>query len=427
MLLLLPACLKPAAAEVVQPWGMHLQFTAVNQQHPAFPASYSGQNSLNPSGESRETADLTLFAGLRFFGDTELWFNPEIDQGFGLDNTLGMAGYPSGEAYKVGSNPPYPRLPRLFLRKVIGLGGGEQAVESGPNQLAGSQSSENLTLTLGKFSVVDIFDSNAYAHDPRADFMNWSIVDSGAFDYAADAWGYAYGAAIEWNGPRWTLRGGFFSLSKVPNGTKLDATFGQHEFVGEAEERYQLFGHPGKLKLLGFVNRGNMGSYGDALRLAGLTNGIPDTALVRRGSSRPGIALNLEQELASDIGMFVRASGNDGSEEAFEFTEINRSVSAGLSLQGKRWGRNEDTFGFAAVVNGLSGSARDYFAAGGVGILIGDGKLNYARERILESYYSLHAADHLFLTVDYQHVANPAYNHDRGPLDIYGMRLHLEY
>ena len=235
-------------------WGLHVQATNVSQWHPAFAAPYSGPNSLNPSANSNETSDVTLFAGMRLSDGGEIWINPEIDQGFGLSNTLGMAGYPSGEAYKVGANAPYQRLPRFFYRKTINLGGETHDVESGANQLAGTQSANNVILTVGKFSVVDVFDTNAYAHDPRADFMNWSIVESGAFDYAADAWGYTYGVSIEWTQSHWTLRGGFFDMSKTPNSTKLDPTFSQHEWVGEIEERHRLFGHPGKLKLLGFVN-----------------------------------------------------------------------------------------------------------------------------------------------------------------------------
>ena len=408
-------------------WGLHVQATNVSQWHPSFAAPYSGSNSLNPAANSNETSDVTLFAGVKVWDDGEIWINPEIDQGFGLSNTLGMAGYPSGEAYKVGSNAPYQRLPRLFYRKTIDLGGEMQMVESGLNQLAGTHSANNVILTMGKFSVVDVFDTNAYAHDPRADFMNWSIVESGAFDYAADAWGYAYGVSAEWTQSRWTLRGGFFDLSKTPNSTKLDPTFKEHEFVGEIEERHSLFGHVGKIKLLGFVNHGLMGSYADALRLASLTNSAPDTSAVRRGNTNSGFALNLEQELASDLGAFLRASYNDGSQEAFEFTEINRSISAGISLKGGRWNRPGDTLGFAAVANGLSGAARDYFAAGGMGILIGDGALNYGLEKIAETYYSIKASNGVYVTLDYQYVVNPAYNQDRGPVNIYGARLHFEY
>ncbi|HQT25388.1 MAG TPA: carbohydrate porin, partial [Burkholderiales bacterium] len=356
--LLLLAGISQTWADDAEDWSAHVQFTNVSQWHPSFSAPYSGQNSMNPNANSNETSDITLYAGLRLAGNSEIWINPEIDQGFGLSNTVGMAGYPSGEAYKVGANPPYQRLPRFFYRKTIDLGGATQEVASGENQFAGSRTADNIVLTLGKFSVVDIFDTNSYAHDPRVDFMNWSVIESGAYDYAADAWGYTYGASIEWTRSWWTLRGGFFDTSKTPNSTKLDPTFSQHEFVGELEERHQIMGHPGKLKLLGFVNHAVMGSYEDAILAA--RGGVPDMALVRRGSSRPGIALNLEQQISQDLGSFLRACYNDGSKEALDFTEINRSLAGGISLKGTRWGRSGDTFGLAAAINGLSDAARAY-------------------------------------------------------------------
>ncbi len=410
-------------------WGVYGQFTGVSQYHPSFTAPYTGKNSLDPNNVSSATTDLTLFAGIRISGGGELWINAEVDQGFGLSNTVGMAGYPSGEAYKIGENAPYLRLPRLFYRQVINLGGEEQAIEPAANQLGRTQSANNVILTIGKFSVTDVFDTNTYAHDPRADFFNWSIVESGAFDYAADAWGFAKGVSIEWTQSGWTFRGGFFDLSQVPNTTVLDQTFTQHEWVGELEERVQLWEHPGKVKLLGFVNQGNMGSYAGALQLVAGTATPPDTANVRHFSSRAGGAINFEQEMSSDLGGFVRASMNNGSKEADDFTEINKSFAAGLSLRGDRWGRHDDTFGFAAVANGLSGDARAYFAAGGIGILIGDGHLNYGLEKIMETYYSysVPAVDHLTLTLDYQYVVNPAYNQDRGPVNIFGMRVHKEF
>ena len=410
-------------------FGIYGQFTAVGQSHAGFNSPYQGQNSLKPDNNNAETTDLTLFAGMRV-GVGELWINPEIDQGFGLSNTLGVAGFVSGEAYKVGANTPYLRLPRAFYRQVVNLGGEEQNIPASANQMARTQTADNVILTIGKFSVVDIFDTNAYAHDPRSDFFNWAIVDSGAFDYAADAWGYTKGASVEWTESRWTVRGGFFDLSTTPNTTVLDHTFAQHEWVGELEERHELMGHPGKLKLLGFINQGKMGSYTDALQLALQTGSTPDTGLVRRGSSNSGFALNLEQEIASDLGAFARASANQGSNEAFDFTEINRSVATGLALKGNRWGQNDDTAGISVVANGLSSAARSYFAAGGMGILIGDGQLpHYGLEKILESYYS-HAVsglDHLFLTLDYQYVVNPAYNRDRGAISFFGARLHKDF
>jgi high affinity Mn2+ porin len=414
-------------AQAEQAWAVHGQFTNLTQWHPKFRSPYEGANSLAANGRTEETTDVTLYAGMRLWRGAELWINPEIDQGFGLSNTVGVAGFPSGEAYKIGANRPYLRMPRLFVRQVIPLGHATEKVDAAANQLAGERATDNLTLTVGKFSVVDIFDSNSYAHDPRADFMNWSVIDAGAFDYAADAWGFSYGAAAEWTQDWWTLRAGVFQLSPVPNGKITGIDFSQRSLVAEVEARHQWQGHPGKFKLLGFVNRGKMGSYRDAVQQALATNGVPDTSLVRRFGSRSGISINLEQELASDLGMFARASVNDGSKEAYEFTEINRSLTAGLSLKGGRWGRPDDTIGAAAVANGLSGAARSYFEAGGIGILIGDGRLNYGSEKILETYYSARLNRFLTAVLDYQRVTAPAYNGDRGPVSIYGVRVHAEF
>jgi high affinity Mn2+ porin len=408
-------------------WDLRGQLTHEWQWHPAFTAPYSGTNSMNAARETKETTDVTLYAGLRLSGNSEIWANLEEDQGFGLSDTLGLAGFSSGEAYKVGESYPYFRIPRFFYRKTIGLGGKAQHVEADANQFDKQQTADNVILTVGKFSVVDVFDTNAYAHDPRGDFMNWSIVDAGAFDYAADAWGYSIGGALEWTRSDWTLRGGLFDLAKTPNNKVLDPKFSQYETVVELEKRFQLSNHPGKVKLLSFLNRGNMGNYADAVQLAQQTHATPETALVRRFSSRPGLALNLEQEIAPGLGGFMRASVNRGSKEAHDFTEINRSCSAGLALSGSRWGRKGDTAGAAAAVNALSGAAQAYFAAGGIGILIGDGNLNYGEEKILETYYSLAATEHIKLAFDYQHVANPAYNRDRGPISISSARLHVEF
>lgn len=420
---------QPLADNLPPPekWAVYGQFTNVTQSHPQFRSPYSGDNSLIANGRTEETTDLTLFAGLPLGRHTEFWINPEIDQGFGLSNTLGVAGFPSGEAYKIGSNAPYLRLPRTFLRHVIPLGGSAEKVDPAANQLAGTKAADNVTITIGKFAAVDIFDTNSYAHDPRSDFLNWSVIDAGAFDYAADSWGFTYGATAEWTQNRWTVRGGVFQLPGVPNGKVAGLHLDQYMVVGELEERHQWQEHPGKVKLLGFVNRGRMANYRDAVQLARQTGDTPDVSLVRRFGSRPGFAINLEQELLSDLGAFARASFNDGSKEAFAFTEINKSLSAGLSLKGDRWGRHNDTVGVAGAINGLSGAAQEYFAAGGMGILIGDGRLNYGPEKILETYYSLRVNEHLTLALNYQHVNNPAYNRDRGPVSIVGIRLHGEF
>jgi len=409
-------------------WSVHGQMTLVEQYHPAFKSPFRGRNSLDPGSRGDETFDATLFAGVRLWDGGEVYANPEIDQGFGLSDTLGLAGFASGEAYKVGKSTPYFRLQRLFFRQTFDLGGDIENVEAAPNQLGGTRTANNIVVTAGKISPTDIFDTNSYAHDPKNDFLNWAIIDAGAFDYAADAWGYSYGIVAEWTEAWWTLRAGLFDLSRVPNTTELETDFSQFEVVAELEERHSWWGQAGKLKLLGFVNRGRMGSYNDAVRLGELTHTTPDTAAVRHYSSRPGFSLNLEQHLSDDLGLFARASINDGSKEAYEFTEINRSVSLGLSLNGSDWDRPDDTLGIAAVVNGLSDSARRYFAAGGLGILIGDGQLpRYGSEDVVEAYYSAQVSAGLDAGADYQFIANPAYSSERGPVSILGARLHAQF
>ena len=415
---------EPDATENV---AVHGQATFVWQYHPAFASPYRGPNSLDPGSRGEETFDATVYLGARLWRGMELSINPEIDQGFGLSDTRGLAGFPSGEAYKVGKSAAYLRLQRLFLRQRLDLGGEAQDVQPAANQLGGETTADNIVFTLGKFSAVDIFDTNAFAHDPRADFLNWSIIDAGAYDYAADAWGYSYGVAAEWTQNWWTLRAGLFDLSRIPNTTALETDFAQFEIVTEFEERHSWFGQPGKLKVLGFLNRGRMGSYGDAIAFAQKTGVAPDTALVRDHASRPGAAINLEQTLGEGVGLFARFSFNDGSQEAFEFTEINRSLSLGLSLNGSRWARSHDIFGLATAVNALSTAARRYFAAGGPGILIGDGQLpHYGYETILETYYSAQLTDWLAASADYQFVVNPAYARDRGPVSIIAARLHAQ-
>ena len=404
----------------------YLQWTTVAQRHPRFDSPYAGTNSLSARGRTEETTDITAYLGVRPWRGGEAWIDPEADQGFGFDKTVGAAGFPSGEAYKVGANAPYLRVPRFFVRQTIALGGDAVAIDATANQLRGIGSADSLTLTAGKFSVVDVFDTNRYAHDPRGDFLNWSVIDAGPFDYAADAWGFTYGASAELALGDWTTRLGYFQLSRQPNGKIVAADFSQSSSVAEVERRQQWVGRPGKIKLLGFVNRAPMARYGDAVALGQQSGSVPDVALVRRKASRGGVSLNIEQEVADHVGLFVRASANDGGKEAYEFTEINRSISGGLSVGGERWHRPDDVFGVAAVVNALSRPARAYFAAGGLGILIGDGQLRYGEERIVESYYAWHVNRFAIVSVDYQSITHPAYNRDRGPVSVYSLRLHLQ-
>ncbi len=270
-------CSKSADMDVTPPalqtdnFAVHGQTTFLEQYAPPFRSPYAGPNSLVPN-QGRETWDATAFLGWRLWSGAEFWVDPEIDQGFGLSNTLGVAGFPSGEAYKVGESVPYARVPRAFIRQTIDLGGDSEKVDAAANQFSGSQTANRLVITIGKFAVTDIFDTNKYAHDPRNDFMNWALIDTGTFDYAADAWGFTYGAAAEWYQGDWTVRGGLFDLSIVPN---------------SAEPRHDVRAIPvgrrdrAALRALGsarqdsrspdFSPAARMGSFADASRLAAVT------------------------------------------------------------------------------------------------------------------------------------------------------------
>jgi high affinity Mn2+ porin len=280
-------------------------------------------------------------------------------------------------------------------------------------------------LQVGKFSVIDEFDGNAYAHDPRKDFMNWSIWASGAFDYAADKLGLGYGATAELNQKQWALRGGYFLMDAESNSNNFDMNIPRRgEYVVELETRYSLFGQPGKLRTLGFVNSDFSGSYRETLNNPALNLDISQT---RRGRIKYGYALNVEQAITDDIGLFGRWSWNDGTNEIMAFTDIDRSLSLGTSIKGTKWGRPDDVVGIAGAINGLSQDHRDFLAAGGLGPLIGDGQLNYRHERVLETYYAYALNKALTFTADYQLIVNPAYNADRGPVSIFSGRLHAEF
>ncbi len=426
-----PASAAPDSPAAPEDWAVHGQTTFVDQYHPGFSSAYRGPNSLDPGSRGDETWDVTLYGGLRPWRGAEIWVNPEVDQGFGLSNTLGLAGFSSAEAYKIGQADPYVRLQRLFFRQTINLGGEVQGVDPDLNQLGGSQTANRLVFTAGKFSVVDVFDTNKYAHDPRNDFLNWSVVDAGAFDYAADAWGYSYGTSVEWYQDWWTLRAGYFQGSVTPNSKFIDTAVGhQFQAVAEAEGRYAIWGQPGKLKLLAFDTHARLGRFSALEAFFAANPGASNTdAQVARGlHNKFGASINVEQQLTGELGAFVRGSMDDGRTESYDFTDIDRSLSFGLSLTGKSWQRPDDTLGAAFVVNTISKARKDYFEQGGLGILVGDGKLtNAGPEQIFETYYSFAVVKGVNVSLDYQLANHPAYNVDRGPVHIIGARLHAQF
>jgi high affinity Mn2+ porin len=434
---------SPAASATTtsppQRLSFHVQSTNTQQYHGAFPAAYSGRQSLYSAPDTAKTFDFTFFLGARIWRNGEIYINPELDQGFGLgspgspgapyNGTFGVAGFFSGEAYKVGAAKPYERVQRLFIRQTFDVGGPLQSVDAGANQLGGSVAATHVTLTAGKFSVPDVFDNNAYAHDPRNDFLNWSIIDMGAFDYAADSWGYTYGMSAELIKPASAIRVGLFQLSKVPNQIAIEhQPFRQYSPIVECDRDTSFFGgRPGAYKALVYGDDGYFGTYADAVALAQATGTIPDTALVRTARHwKLGGGVNFAQEVAPNVGVFARASAMNGTYEVDEFTEIDRSLSGGISVDGALFNRPADAFGLALAFNALSGPAQQYFTDGGLGVLIGDGGLSYAGERILETYYKLGVTRIGAITLDYQHVSNPGYNAVRGPVSVVGLRYHVQ-
>jgi high affinity Mn2+ porin len=408
-------------------FAFHWQATYVEQAVFGFHAPYNGPNSLTPA-QDRETTDVTVYLGARPWKSGEVWVNVELDQGFGLNDTLGAAGFPSGEAYKVGRSKPYFRLPRLFLRQSLDLGGGHEQVEPDANKFVADHSANRLVFTLGKIGVADIFDINQYAHDPRGDFLNWAAIDAGTFDYAADAWGYTVGTAAEWYQDRWAFRLGAFDLSDVPNSTHLERGFHEFQTDFEIERRFQVAGRQAKLLLTLFDSYGRMGLLNEAVAVAQETGTTPDIAAVRRYRSRCGVSLSLEQPLTDDVRLFARLGKASGNVESFEFTDIDRTVLVGVSLNGSQWLRPKDMVGLAGIDNGISGARERFLNAGGMGILVGDGQLPHSGpEQIIETYYQVTLWQHVQLTVDYQWINHPAYNRDRGPASIIAGRFHVQF
>jgi hypothetical protein len=407
---------------------VHGQATYVRQFKPAFDAAYSGPRSLGTEREYAYSFTGTLFLAARVGDSLELYFNPEAIQAVALSDLQGLGGFTNGENQRSSGPQLKAYRARLFGRYTWNLGGELEERESDANQVRTRYAAERVVLTAGNVSVLDVFDAVDISRDPRMQFMNWASLTYGAWDYAADARGYTWGAALEYITPSWSVRGGRFLMPVESNGLKLDRDFTQHYGDVVELERALRFGERrGSFRLLAFRNRMVSGSFRDALDLAAQTGSTPDVAAVRREQSKHGFGAGLQLELTRDLGAYVRAGWNDGRTETFAFTEIDRSLAAGLLLKGTEWKRPEDSIGFAGYLNGISQAHRDYLAAGGQGFFLGDGQLNYGQEKILELFYSLSIVKGTWLTADFQHIANPGYNRDRGPAQVYNLRAHFEF
>ena len=406
---------------------VHAQATYLRQFKPSFSAAYGGTNSLELRRGWSYTFTTTLFLGWRL-GDTELYFNPEFVQGVPFSGLHGLGGFTNGEVQR-GVGPQLRGYhARMFLRQTWNLGSEYEEQKSEQNQVKTRYAAERLVLTAGNVSATDIFDVMDYSHDARTQFMNWASLTYGAWDYPADARGYTWGAAAEYISPAYQVRAGRFLVPVESNGLRLDRAFLQrYGDVAELELPYRLAQRPGIVRLLAFRNRVTGGDFNQATALGAATGSTPDVGAVRHAQSKSGIGVGAQLEVSENVGAYVRAGWNDGKTETFMFTEIDRSLAAGLLVKGGAWGRAGDSVGLASYINGLSRPHRDYLAGGGLGFFLGDGRLNYGTERIVETFYSLHVGKGTALSAGVQRVVNPGYNRDRGPAAFYSVRAHFEF
>ncbi len=415
-------------------WNAHFQSTFIRQNKAAFRSPYAGQNSLSGAREQSYSLTATAYLGFRAAGNavqsTELYFNPEAVQGIALSRLTGLAGLSNGELQKTAGDKLTIYRARVFARQTWGLSdvnAERETIESGQNQLAGSRDKQRMVLTVGNLAVSDIFDQNSYAHDARTQFINWSFLTHGAYDYAADSRGYTWGAAFEYIQPTWAMRVGRFLTPRDSNGLPLNWNiFKSYGDQIEYERSYTIGEQTGKWRALVFRSVAVMGNFTDALNQSAGTLVAPNFDTTRRSQSKVGIGLAAEQTLSKNLGGFVRVSAHDGKTETFSFTEIDRSISTGIVLSGGGWTRPQDKLGVAWAANGLSSTHRAYAAAGGMGFFIGDGRLNYKPETIAETYY-LWGLGRQQLSVNAQFIQNPAYNADRGPVRVVGVRWHTEF
>jgi high affinity Mn2+ porin len=408
-------------------YSLHYQFTAATQYHPSFDAPYSGLNSLRPEAESATAFVTTLYGDVRLWRGAELLINPEMSGGRGLSSTLGVAAFPDGIVYRVGDPAPAIYIARLAISQTFDLGGGRVINEEGPNELPGTRDRDVLAITVGRFSVVDIVDGNRYANDATTEFFNWALFASGAYDYPADTRGYTWGALADLSKGWWSVRGGIALEPYYANLATMDWRITKsHGLMAEYERRYTLRGRPGASSLLVFLNTARMGSYQQVVANPGLYNN--DVAATRAdGRHKYGFALSVEQQFTETMGAFLRLSWNDGHNESWAFTEIDRSGAIGLTQNGKPWRRPKDIVGAAVVVSGLSPWHEQYLAGGGYGFIIGDGHLNYGLEVVGDLYYKLQINEMISFSGIYQPIVNPAYNKDRGPVQVFSGRLHIEF
>ncbi|HWB93405.1 MAG TPA: carbohydrate porin [Puia sp.] len=422
----------------VSPWSYHFQLTVIDQDHSGFKARYSGMNSLADSAETGAVSvTSTLYFGRRLWKGASLYFNPELSGGRGLSYALGVAGALNGETYRIGDPAPVLSIARAYLQQVIPLGHtGYEKQADDIDQLEGTIPSSRIVISAGKFSMSDFYDDNAYSHDARTQFLNWSLMSNGAWDYPANTKGYTMGLVAELIKPTWSVRISSVAVPVIANHPDMEYVFGKaHSETLELTKKIHLVDRrPGQLGFVLSYSATRAPTYqagldalknNDSYLLDVISGNARGTTY---GGKKTGLGLNMEQELTDDLGFFARAGWNDGKHVTWAFTEIDRTISAGLSLKGTGWKRKDDVVGLAQVVNAISADHRAFLKAGGYGFIIGDGNLNYGHETITEAYYNARLTKTFWLSFDYQLVINPGYNKDRqGPVHVFGFRGHLAF
>jgi len=408
------------------------QANFISQWHPEFNSPYQGTNSLTPEAQDATSRELTLYTGWRATKTTEFLFDLQETGGHGLSEALGVAGFFNLDVVRNPLLSKEPYVARLMWHQVIVLSGKKVVAERGPFSLFRELPERRLEVRFGKFSLVDFFDVNSYGSDSNLQFMNWAVDNNGAYDYAADTRGFTFGALLEYYDRNWALRFAEGLMPKVANGIHLDADIARaHSENVELELHGRVIGkRPGIVRALSYVNHANMGDYADAVNswLANPVTPTPEiTAHPLQTTIKYGFGLNFEQPLTDWLGVFGRWGWNEGQHESFAYTEVDQTCLIGVGGNGGRWGRRNDHVGLAFVSDGISRDHAQYLAYGGDGFILGDGKLNYGRENILESYYTLHAWRGIFPAFGLQYVVNPGYNRDRGPVIVPTLRLHVDF
>jgi high affinity Mn2+ porin len=431
-------------------WNAYGQFTWISSWKAPFSAPYTNFNgsnkSLSPNGEHSFTATATLFLGLGLWPGAELYFVPEAISSRPLSQLAGLGGsIQNFELQKQGQLTPSVYRSRTYLTQTIGFGGRAVERASGPMQLGSTVDSRRLVLAFGNLSVLDFFDRNSVVGDPRRQFFNIAFLSHAAYDFAADSRGYAWGALFELHWDDWALRAGRFTPPKEPNQLAIDFRFYKYYADQlELEHAHRVSGQQGVVRLLGYRNHENAGGFADAVSAFQSDPGknaaacgnpnygsqnadAPDLCWVRKPRVKIGLGLSFEQQLTDDIGVFARAMVSDGRTEVYSYTSADRSASIGGVMHGARWGRRYDILGTAYAAGWISPEHIQYLRLGGVDGFIGDGKLNAGSERVFELFYSLNVYRSLSLSADYQHISNPGYNADRGPVNVLGGRVHAEF